>query len=637
VAAHTPDAPYDVGFADVESPTSEATWQVTVRVSADAPARNATLSLETGGGLDLADSTSSPTEPVSLNLSANETWTAAYEVAFSDGDEGWLKAEVSSGGEDVTYDDHRYLQVTEDGGELRASRTGALPGNAPTGVDPPSPGPVDPAPTPSQADVEGGVDVDDDWNHDAHQNASQGVGPQATASVEGKVVFYNVAKDDHIPDSSENAFLGMNSALVKVFDEDPFNPDDKVGSTCTDDTGDFRVEDVGTGSDVYIETSTSIDCGGTKLVDENNRLYRWDSNEDSDESTCETGVNEDVGSGTFDIGTCEAPNDQRDWWTIWDQPQASHDMVDAEGYDPGTSVLSVPNSDHDGAEYHVSSEIIHIPGRDYRDAPDVQAHEYGHHLMDDVYSGIPGDCPSPHYIDEDSNENCAWTEGWATYIAVETFAGGDRWADDTWTYDFSSDDEDDVREYDLEENPKLGDPNEPDEGLDVEGAVAGTLVDVSDDRDNEDTHENVDDQSFSDIWEVFVESEVDDTFDEYETGWDSRKAPLYLTTAACDNTITDFDQTPPAASVDTPTYPQIADYEVSWSGSDQGCGVDRMELYEDAPGGGDNFQQVCSSQGDSGSCSRNPSQTGDWCYKSKAYDENGNTDMSRAKCVTNSG
>ena len=62
--------------------------------------------------------------------------------------------------------------------------------------------------------------------------------------------------------------------------------------------------------------------------------------------------------------------------------------------------------------------------------PDEILHEYGHFIMHSVYknnnsSYPPTNCPSPHSIQVKSGAGCAWSEGWANFVAAEVSSSPD--------------------------------------------------------------------------------------------------------------------------------------------------------------------------------------------------------------------
>jgi hypothetical protein len=117
------------------------------------------------------------------------------------------------------------------------------------------------------------------------------------------------------------------------------------------------------------------------------------------------------------------------------------------------------------AHYHPGGEM-HLPTMNDARSPDVVQHEYGHFAMYKTYgTWFTTYCPSPHYINGISHVNCAYSEGWASYIPYMTH--GDK----TYTY---------ANNFDVnEETPTWGTSGWAN-GPAVEGRVTGALIDLTD-------------------------------------------------------------------------------------------------------------------------------------------------------------
>jgi len=117
------------------------------------------------------------------------------------------------------------------------------------------------------------------------------------------------------------------------------------------------------------------------------------------------------------------------------------------------------------AHYHVGGEI-HLPTMNDARSPDVIQHEYAHFAMYQTYgTWFTTYCPSPHYINGVSHVNCAWSEGWASYVPY--MAHGDK----TYTY---------ANNFDVnEETPTWGTSGWAN-GPAVEGRVTAALIDFAD-------------------------------------------------------------------------------------------------------------------------------------------------------------
>jgi hypothetical protein len=117
------------------------------------------------------------------------------------------------------------------------------------------------------------------------------------------------------------------------------------------------------------------------------------------------------------------------------------------------------------AHYHPGGEM-HLPTANDARSPDVIQHEYGHFAMYQTYgTWFNTYCPSPHYITGVSHVNCAWSEGWASYIPYLTH--GDK----TYTY---------ANNFDVNEETPTWGTSGWDNGDAVEGRVTCALIDMQD-------------------------------------------------------------------------------------------------------------------------------------------------------------
>jgi hypothetical protein len=117
------------------------------------------------------------------------------------------------------------------------------------------------------------------------------------------------------------------------------------------------------------------------------------------------------------------------------------------------------------AHYHPGGEI-HLPTMNDARSPDVIQHEYSHFAMYQTYgTSFTTYCPSPHYINGVSHVNCAWSEGWASYVAYVTHS------DKTYTY---------ANNFDVNEETPTWGTSGWSNGPAVEGRVTGALMDLTD-------------------------------------------------------------------------------------------------------------------------------------------------------------
>ncbi len=170
-----------------------------------------------------------------------------------------------------------------------------------------------------------------------------------------------------------------------------------------------------------------------------------------------------------------------------------------------------------------ADSVIDIDGLgSYKEEPDgdvnnewIILHEYGHHVMDHAYGGVfpISNCPTPHYITQQSSQNCGWTEGWANF--VPHLVTGDE-VMSLLNHSVS---------YDIEE-PRYGNIRGTDSSFEqterTEGRVAATLWDL---HDSGRTDENIRRDFDRYIWDAFSDltpAEYADNFREFQENWDKK-------------------------------------------------------------------------------------------------------------------
>ncbi len=209
---------------------------------------------------------------------------------------------------------------------------------------------------------------------------------------------------------------------------------------------------------------------------------------------------------THDIGAWSVQNDaryERAYWVtadlirtykyIWFSTQSSAG--------PCTAQWKIDSSD---GPYYKRGKNIHLAGQDPLSNM-VIVHEYGHNIMFTHYGAqMPKSyCPSPHYINRASHPNCAWTEGWANFLAIAVNKDPIyRWPSGA--------------SIDLE-TPTWNTPRWH-EGETVEGRVSGALWDILDDQnEGEDQYS---DGTIQHIWDSFSQPKSND-FKQFWESWQS--------------------------------------------------------------------------------------------------------------------
>jgi hypothetical protein len=140
----------------------------------------------------------------------------------------------------------------------------------------------------------------------------------------------------------------------------------------------------------------------------------------------------------------------------------------------------------DGTFYSRSGNDVHLAAAD-PDSRHIVIHEAAHSIMDDVYDDNMPSAPNcnPHFIQSVSSTGCAWTEGFADWFPLQILGDTSfRWPNGA--------------SLNLE-TPTSGTPGWSN-GPSVEGRVAGSLLDLVDNRnDGLDTYT----EPMSAVWTTF--------------------------------------------------------------------------------------------------------------------------------------
>ncbi|MBO4272406.1 hypothetical protein [Microbispora triticiradicis] len=293
----------------------------------------------------------------------------------------------------------------------------------------------------------------------------------ADTCVHGRVT--HIAADD-------GAVRGTPSVSVEVWDKDEGGTPDLLGQTATDATGGYTfcfpgADEDGSGQDVYLLVSTVAPLWTVAETDGGSGSDYFDYSE----------VKKDVppGTGTTTIDYAASPGDDMEGafrimaaaYDTWDfyvrqLPQPSGDC-----WKPGEAacqrVTLVWRPDR-----VIESQYYFSGARRFQADLDASvhlskmtvAHELGHFIMDYTHGYAAPDNCSPHYMATRSSESCAWVEGWADWLALQTYGGTHyQWKPSDGTIDL--------------ESPTWFSAGW-DDGADVEGRVAGVLLDLADNR-----------------------------------------------------------------------------------------------------------------------------------------------------------
>ncbi|GGS71564.1 hypothetical protein GCM10010156_33110 [Planobispora rosea] len=266
--------------------------------------------------------------------------------------------------------------------------------------------------------------------------------PARTTSLAGDTCVRGRVK--HVQ-AEDGTVRGVPMVSVEARDDDGGGGSQKIGFALTDEAGDYTVcfpgtEEDGSGQDVYLEVRP---IG-----------YRWqvvrpdgeDAGDDYDDYIATGEVTHDVPAGTnltiidyesergspvegafrvftaaFDTWKAYTGWLNRPGNDCWKPGQASCQLVtvvwapdrvlDSSYYCPGT----VPGKCADRYEIQLTAPV-HLRKM-------TVAHELGHFIMDYTHGSLPRpeDACQEHYMKEPSGPVCAWVEGWADWVAVQTY------------------------------------------------------------------------------------------------------------------------------------------------------------------------------------------------------------------------
>ena len=221
-------------------------------------------------------------------------------------------------------------------------------------------------------------------------------------------------------------------------------------------------------------------------------------------------------SGTYNFGTYVLDGDTPPTGT-YAGFRAHKDMVELWRYlynEAGVHESPVETAGSGIAEFHPNSTDTgyefatqHILLEPWSASTDIIQHEYGHSMMHRHYPVYPPfhNC-GEHFHHKLSSEGCAWSEGWASFVALLP-------------------DHDPVFYYpgpDVNlETPTWGTPGW-DNGIAVEGRVSGALWDVLDAV--PDGHDQYTDLNIRRIWTVYYD-DTPLTFQEFIDDWVARGYP----------------------------------------------------------------------------------------------------------------
>lgn len=288
---------------------------------------------------------------------------------------------------------------------------------------------------------------------------------------------------------------------VEAWDRDTSGGDDLLASGLTGFSGEYTLcfdntDGTSLGQDVYMRFTA--DNGTWRVQNRSNWIYNYVSGVDGDvldNTTANFGWLQ-PGDPTHMRGAAAFAATQVTWNGI---PGACWDMI---GPCRAVVILWQPDS-NDGTFYSTANNDVHLAAVD-PDSAIVVSHEVTHSIMDDVYEDAFPPIPScsPHNIPTTSSAGCAWVEGFAEWVPAMVFNDPHfRWPNGS--------------ALNLE-TPTWGTAGW-NNGPNVEGRVAGALIDLSD-ANNEGTDRLS--EGVGNIWTTF-QGHVSNTFAQF---WQHRTA-----------------------------------------------------------------------------------------------------------------
>lgn len=220
---------------------------------------------------------------------------------------------------------------------------------------------------------------------------------------------------------ADTTVMGTDGMTVLIYDEDMWF-DDLLGHTVTDANGDFDV--MVDWDSQFLDEFPDLKI---RFVAENDE-FRVKSPTRSTAYSFERGTWGNYEGTDLNIGiTIPTDEDDQAIAHLVTNHTRFWRYLDDRGHDTRFLEVNFPTSDEDGAYYLRGSESIQIP-RDNQWFDGTQAHEYGHHVNyclapmpaidycnEICDTDFPDDCGHCRWCEEE--ENTAWTEGWANYIA----------------------------------------------------------------------------------------------------------------------------------------------------------------------------------------------------------------------------
>lgn len=224
--------------------------------------------------------------------------------------------------------------------------------------------------------------------------------------------------------SSNTAWVPARYVRVELWDDDSWSGDDYLGSDIADSNGYWSVGPVSQ-SDEWFSCGLDIynkfvyDASWGRVENGSGNRYGWKS-----------GTVNNVGDGTHSFGGGGIPYSLEEFRArnIYLTVRRAWANILVRAHVPAAKARVQYRHSHTSSDtwphFKRSTQKIYLPGvgQDWSNSNKQKTilHELGHHYQWELYGNwLPTTyCPSPHYINGASHNNCAWTEGFATWVAL---------------------------------------------------------------------------------------------------------------------------------------------------------------------------------------------------------------------------
>ncbi|MEU8271848.1 hypothetical protein AB0B89_32415 [Sphaerisporangium sp. NPDC049002] len=292
-----------------------------------------------------------------------------------------------------------------------------------------------------------------------------GVAADPDTCVRGRITYLTVG----------GAIRGVPKIRMNAVGKDDVGGDKILARGLTDDQGDYELcfagRDVGQG--IYVVGHAYNDYWA--VADPTTTVTH----------SFQTPVTPDVEAGTRDtvIDYLSTPGSKAEgWFRIFAAAYDTWKAYTGWAGNPGgcwvagaspcrpAAIMWAPYDMIPSAYYSTNNDTIYLSAQHQLENMTV-AHELGHFIMDYVYADVFPANPScaNHWLEKITSQGCAWTEGWADWVALQTYGETHyRWGPLDPPVDL--------------ESPTWNSPGwVVIDGPEVEGRVAGALIDLADD------------------------------------------------------------------------------------------------------------------------------------------------------------